>query len=164
MNLPSVTSSASGEIGPYASYDELLRALGPSHPVAFRTDDVLFFYDCPRISRGRVGCDPRPRLDIYVEDRMEGENPNRIHTTRCHQLVFTSLDALTATLHACVAPTVESYRRAVEIIEYELAGSEIDAADPRHSCTTRSLVFSELNSDDLPPPLEVDGIPNSWSE
>lgn len=158
-NPPSDASFPSGEtLGPYGEYDEMERALGPGHPAMCPCDETLFYYDGPQCWIGRVAGDPRPRLNVVVDEARRGEAPLTTFTTRHHQFVFADEQVLRSTLCEGMAPTESSYRLADELIEWEITSSHVEHPEPRTLCRMR-IITADDAGDDIMTSNEPEGLP-----
>lgn len=136
-------------VGPISDHDELCAVLGPGHPHNAEDVTILIWYDGPIISIMSVAGDPRPRLDIKVDDGHSGEEATRIFTSVHHQLVFDRLETLNATLdQGC--PTLQSYRLAEHIIRYRTRSTRTNHPEPSHEVWTSRHEISTLPNDELP--------------
>lgn len=158
-NPPSDASFRSAETaGPFGEYEELERTLGPSHPAMCPCDETLFYYDGPQCWIGRVAGDPRPRLNVIVDEGRREEAPLTVFTSRYHQMVFADEDLLRSTLCQGMAPTRASYELAQELIEWETESSHVDSPHPRFLCRTRTMTIEQVR-EDIVDENQPDGIP-----
>lgn len=146
--------------GPHGEHDEMERVLGDRHPYNHVEDETLFYYDQPIISICHVAGDPRPRLDILVDQSVQGEDPERVFTTVRHNLVFDTIETLRASLYLDQAPTLRSYQLAERIIRYRSVSTQIGHPRPRHHMITASLAIEEIPAKEMPHPgHEPQGLP-----
>lgn len=146
-------------IGPLAEFEDLERLSGPGHPYNAETVETLAYYDGPIVSIVVVAGDPRPRLDVLIDDDTKGDDGMRVHTEIRHNLVFHDERTLRATLHEGYVPTPQTYRLAEHIVRYKRSSTQIDHPCPRNVMTTAIVALEHLPKDELPTPFDPTGLP-----